>query len=245
MRYYLTVHIKSATTFGTGQGVAGLVDVEIEHDSQTGFPFIGGRSLKGLLVEEWVNIRYALSNRSTTWENYAQRLFGLPGATTTYNDAATVQKPTANENAAELHVGAAMLPQDLRATLRWQIQHRGLKPDDVLASLTAIRRQTAIKADTGAADPGTLRAMRVLLPETPMIAPLDFDTQPDETMLSLLAACVLAVRSGGTGRNRGRGRIALLLHQCKRDSNNDEPDDYQDDTFTHHSFKPFAREVCA
>lgn len=219
-RYYLTVQIKSDATFGRGAGLAGLVDVEIEHD-QFGCPFIGGRALKGLLVEEWANVRFALN--TDNWDNAAAWLFGTSGAAH-----------------AHMHVGAATLPPDLHASIRRDVAAQRLQPRDVLASLTAIRRQTAMDATTGAPEAASLRAMRVLLRETDLLAPLNFDAAfPDEQqarILGLLAACAMAVRRGGTGRNRGWGRIALLLHES-------EPADYRDTTFTHTCFTTFADEV--
>jgi hypothetical protein len=50
------------------------------------------------------------------------------------------------------------------------------------------------------------------LRDTAFEAPLIFphDTQPDDRLL--LAACVMALRRAGTGRNRGRGRLQAALH---------------------------------
>lgn len=48
--YSIKIKLLSDTTFGRGDGVAGLVDQEVEHD-QYGFPFLRGRTLKGLLSE--------------------------------------------------------------------------------------------------------------------------------------------------------------------------------------------------
>jgi hypothetical protein len=219
-RYYLTVQIRSDATFGRGAGLAGLVDVEIEHD-QYGCPFIGGRALKGLLVEEWVNLRFALGD--ATWDDEGTWLFGTSG-----------------DAHAHVHVGAATLPPDLHSSIRSDVTSKParLQPQDVLASLTAIRRQTAMDAKTGAPEDASLRAMRVLLRETDLIAQLNFDAEFEnkERTLGLLAACALAVRRGGTGRNRGRGRLALLLHET-------EPVDYRDADFTRACFDAFAHEV--
>lgn len=218
-RYYLTTHLYSDATFGRGAGVAGLVDLEIEHDTD-GLPFLGGRALKGLLVEEWANMRLHLGD-TADWDRAAAWLFGRSDRT--------------HSQAAHMHVGAATLPPDLCEALR---RDPSLGPSEILSALTSIRRQTSIDAGTGAAQRGSLRAMRVLLRETQLIATLDFDAPFDdrERTLGLLAACILAVRRGGTGRNRGRGRMSLLLHESL-------PQDYRDTTFTHQCFAAFAREV--
>ncbi len=216
--YYCSVRLRSDATFGRGEGVAGLVDVEIEQD-QYGFPTMSGRVLKGLLQEEWQNLRYALGEpKVKQWDAAASTLFGQPGALL--------------EGAAAMLVGAATLPPELIAAVREQQLDRA----EVLASLTTIRRQTAIDAKSGAPERGSLRAFRVLLRETPMIAPLDFEDEPSEATLALLAACVLAVRRGGSVRNRGRGRLALLLHDHL-------PEDYNDAEFTKTQFQRFAKGV--
>lgn len=216
--WYLTLHLKSDATFGSGQGIPGLVDVEIEHDEK-GCPFFGGRALKGLLVEEWENIRFALGKSAESWKESATRLFGNQGAM--------------RQGIATMHVGNATLPPALLALLHNDTQ---LSSSDVLNSLTTIRRQTAMNAETGVPQEHSLRSMRVLLRDTPLIASLGFDTPPTQDDLALLAACVLGVRRAGTGRNRGRGHVALLLHD-------QEPNDYYADQYTKTLFDHFATSI--
>lgn len=79
-----------------------------------------------------------------------------------------------------------------------------------LGSLTAVRRQTAIESDglhIGVPAEGSLRAMRVILRQTPFEARLLAVRKLNPDELGLLAAAVLAFRRAGTGRNRGRGRL--------------------------------------
>jgi hypothetical protein len=224
--YYLTIMLHSDATFGRGEGVAGLVDVEIEHD-QAGMPFVNGRTLKGLLVEEWANLRFALygkrdekAEEPPPLDGPARWLFGVSGA-------------TRGDGLGMMRVGPAQLPPDLCAAI---LEEGRLSPQQVLAALTTIRRQTSIDAEDGAPEAASLRALRALVRGTTLLARLDFAEQPGERALALLAACALAVRRGGSGRNRGRGRLSLLLHPAI-------PDDYGDATFTQACFKRFATEV--
>ncbi|RMD59535.1 hypothetical protein D6833_11300 [Candidatus Parcubacteria bacterium] len=211
MQIYL--RLKSDATFGRGDGVAGLVDEEVEHDASTGLPFLRGRTLKGLLAEECANILYALRRQNSPaypqFERAARFLFGQPGST--------------SEDEAAMHVGPAMLPRVLRDAVEADIYQGTLTPTDVLESLTAIRRQTAVNDETGAPEEGSLRSMRVVLRDTPFIAELAFDKAPDKTAKALLAACVLSLRRAGTGRNRGRGRLAARLYD---EQGNDITDEY-------------------
>jgi len=223
--YWLCFSLLSDATFGRGEGLAGLVDQEVDHDGY-GLPYLKGRTLKGLLNEECANILYALERQAAymrRWREAAQRLLGGPGSTLTDD--------------AQLRVGYALLPSDLRWEVRKVLQAKGalLKAADVLGSLTAIRRQTAVDEKTGVPDEHTLRAMRVILRETPFEARLTFTSNPEPDDLPLLAACILALRRAGTGRNRGRGRLQACL--CANEENHPGRD------ITHEQFKAFVQEV--
>ncbi|HEU5382390.1 MAG TPA: RAMP superfamily CRISPR-associated protein [Ktedonobacteraceae bacterium] len=200
-RLQLRLHLESDTTFGRGEGLAGLVDEEIEYDVATGLPFVRGRMLKGLLVEECANLLFALQKAGSPalsrLQEAAEWLFGSPGG--------------ALQGIAHLHIGPALLPQQLRKAVCVEIEQKRLKPADVLKSLTAIRRQTALDEQRAAPEEGSLRSMRVLLRQTSLRAWLDFAPDPEEDDLALLAACTLSVRRAGIGRNRGRGRVRLHL----------------------------------
>jgi hypothetical protein len=186
----LTLTLKSAATFGRGDGVAGLVDREIEHDPE-GFPFLRGKTLKGLLAESAENIVFALKEVQT-WRDAKNALFGLGGA--------------GLKERGILHVGDAQFPSALRA----EVKKEGWPKEDVLYSLTGIRRQTSVN-ENGAPDHATLRSMRVLLPGVTLEVSLSFDREPSEAELQLLAAAILDLRHAGTGRNRGRGWLQAEL----------------------------------
>lgn len=197
--YWLQLTLLSDTTFGRGEGVPGLVDEEVEHD-RFGLPFLHGRTLKGLLVEECANILYALHRQDapnySAWETAANRLFGVTG--TSINEAAIMQ------------ISHARLPQDLRQLVQYQVEHKKIDRVDVVESLTDIRHQTSMD-ETGQPADGSLRSMRVILRNTVFLARLRFHQTPTDTDLALLAACVLAFRRAGVGRNRGRGQLVAEL----------------------------------
>ncbi|MCL4871911.1 MAG: hypothetical protein KJ063_23375 [Anaerolineae bacterium] len=199
MSYSLQLCLLSDATFGRGEGVAGLVDAEIEYDVPTGLPFVRGRTLKGLLVEECSNILFSLDGQAHGWHEAARFLFGQPGSTL--------------DDQAMLHIGPAILPDDLRRAVKAEIEAKQLTADQVLNALTGIRRQTAIDEGRGAPREGSLRAMRVLLTGTRLNAALDFREPPSPEATALLAACTSSVRRAGLGRNRGSGRLKLTLWQ--------------------------------
>ena len=221
--YRLKLDLKSDATFGRGDGVAGLVDAEVEHD-RYGLPYLRGRTLKGLLSEECANMLFSIEHLVSPeglkrWYEAAQRLFGRPGSTL--------------DDSASLHIGDARLPADLRTAVIDDLESRRppYNATDVLDSLTVIRRQTAMDS-TGKPDKGSLRAMRVVLRETPFEAELHFVEPPSDDALALLAVCAMAVRRVGTGRNRGRGRVIVRLCNAQGD----------DITDTHS--ERFQQEVC-
>lgn len=218
--YWLTVNLESDATFGRGEGVAGLVDTEIEHDP-AGCPFVNGRTLKGWLVEAWLEIRHALPPNSM--DKVACRLFGQ-----------------GSDHQAELHIGAATLPPTLRAALHADVQHGNLQPADLLTVLTTIRRQTAVDHERDTPQDGSLRSLRALRRDTLLIAPLHFERDPAPTDLPLLAACALGVRRGGLGRNRGRGKLFLRLHDQQPTATAEA---YRNESFTHQHFAQFVQDV--
>lgn len=202
MKYILSFILNSDATFGRGDGVVGVVDVEVQHD-EFGCPYLGGRSLKGLLVNECAEIWAAIPEEARPrWEKAAQRLFGVPGS--------------GLEGGALMTFSDAQLPEDLRRAIANDIKRKKIKKEEVLEAITSLRRQTAI-GETGVARKHSLRTMRVILRNTPFESRLHFAGEPSEDDLALLAACTKAFRRAGTGRNRGRGRLTAELKDSSGD----------------------------
>jgi hypothetical protein len=206
--YFLMMELLSDTTFGRGDGVAGLLDQEVEHDSY-GFPYLRGRTLKGLLSEECENIIYTLPDKDR-WYSTLDQLFGVDGS-----GIGTI---------AQMHIGDACLSQKLRSVVEMQIgkdkdkdsrKTSKITSTDILSSLTTIRRQTAIDPVDGVADDRSLRSSRVILRERCFFATLTFDVNPTPDMLALLTVGILALRRVGSSRNRGRGHVRCLLNDEK------------------------------
>jgi len=226
--YQLKITLKSETTFGRGDGQAGVVDLEIQHD-EMGCPFWSGRAIKGILVNECADILDALKFNAP-WPEAAKTLFGRPGSATGDQGC--------------LNIGAGLLPGDLRALLAWQLHQRQIKYHDgkdntqkkesdnrqrerfrkqLLASVTTLRSQTAVDED-GSAKEHSLRTNRVLLPGLVFVAEIRTTQNLDsnEKAKGLLAACIKATHASGSGRNRGKGDVLLeiLDHQGNSLTNN-------------------------
>jgi CRISPR/Cas system CSM-associated protein Csm3 (group 7 of RAMP superfamily) len=208
--YKLIIKLLSDTTFGRGDGVAGLVDQEVENDSN-GFPYLRGRTLKGLLSEECDNLIAVLSPDIVRqyWQKVACKLFGKPGSTL--------------ETISQMNVGDAYLPLDLRQAVGTQMKwDKKLTRVDILESLTTIRRQTAIDSTTGTADERSLRSSRVVLRELEFTAYLSFAEEPSDDAVTLLSVATLALRRIGSGRNRGRGYVQCRLFNPDNNEIKDE-----------------------
>lgn len=195
----LKITLLSDTTFGRGDGVAGVVDNEVEHDPRTGLPIIKGRTLKGLLVEACADILYSLQQSGSTAYNRfnaaARELFGTPGSTM--------------EDTGILHIGTATLPKDLERRVR-EAQY---PPHQVLAALTTIRQQTAVDPKTDKPQDNTLRATRVVLRNTTFYAPITLSGELNEDQKALLAACAASVRRAGLNRTRGLGHVEITVEE--------------------------------
>lgn len=219
----LKIKLLSDTTFGRGDGVAGLVDEEVEHDPDTGLPTIHGRTLKGLLVEECTNLLYSLEAAKhpqyDLYDEAAGFLFGYPGST--LNTDAKMRIGTATlspELCQAVSLQFAKQKVALKALQQSSKEEKEIKafkkqmivPDEILSSWTLIRRQTAANV-LGAPEENTLRAIRAVRRHTVFYAPVDFTHEPQAEVLALLYACVKSLRRGGVLRNRGMGRLECEL----------------------------------
>ena len=197
--YQLKIRLLSETTFGRGDGLAGEVDQEIVHDPY-GFPFLRGRTLKGVLSEECDGI-VALLPANQRWNDALLKLFGSAGSITTTQ--------------ARWQYGDATLPEPLRQAVAVQQSNKDLTVSEVVASLTAVRQQTAIDATSGTPDEGSLRAARVLIRELAFTSRLTTEADAGEDELMILAAGCRALRHIGAARTRGRGHVRCTLHNAE------------------------------
>ena len=193
--YLLTFTLLRDGTFGSGDGVAGLVDREVAYDD-LGLPYLRGRTLKGMLSEEADNLLYLPHLARAVWLTARQELFG-------FSERHASQKGV-------VHFGRAQLPGPVRKTVRLSLSSKEntLHPQDILAAMTGLRRQTAVSPN-GIPRDGSLRTMRVVLRQTPFVAHLRCRRSLTTHEEALLVATVLAWRRAGTGRNRGRGHLQV------------------------------------
>jgi hypothetical protein len=194
MTYTLEVTLLSDTTFASGDGLAGYVDTEVEYDHQLGVPIIRGRTLKGLLTEECANILSVLGNPSRLTVA-AKTLFGTPGESA--------------DHAGILRIGNAY-PTGVDVEELRRVVRTAQQTAEVLSWFTTVRSQTSI-GDNGAPEKGSLRSSRVVVRETVFSAPVELLGGHNREALLLLVACARGIKRGGQSRNRGRGRLNVML----------------------------------
>jgi hypothetical protein len=193
---FLRIELLSDATFSRGEGTAGVVDTEVEHD-EFGVPYISGKTVRGLLRDSWLSMQEHFPELAQA----AERVLG---------------RSQALDESCRLRIGDALLPPTLRAAVRNAVERQAhpLSPAAVLAAFTSVRYQTAEERETGAPETTTLRASRVVLRGFAFEASLSWlnGYQPTPDDVQLLALCALATRHGGLIRNRGRGHIRMLLN---------------------------------
>lgn len=99
----------------------------------------------------------------------------------------------------------------LVAAARDEIRAHRLGAAEVRDLLMDVRYSPMVDGN-GVPEGGSLRSVRVVLRGVTFVAALHMPAN-DADALALLVACVKAVRRGGLGRNRGRGKLALALQQ--------------------------------
>jgi hypothetical protein len=189
----IQIELLSDTTFSRGEGTAGLVDVEVEHDAW-GLPFLGGKAVRGLLRDSWLSMQEGFPELAPS----AVRLFGPEGDC---------------DESSMLHIGDAVVDEETR---RWiqAAQTRAnhpVSPAAVLEALTDMRRQTSEMRQTGAPAETTLRAVRVIVRGLILCAPLHWLADPTPQDVRCLCLALLATRHAGLSRNRGRGHVRMSL----------------------------------
>lgn len=193
--HFIQIELLSDAAFSRGEGTAGAVDVEVEHD-ELGLPFLGGKTLRGLLRDSWLSMEFSgcFPELSLSWG----RVFG---AEADFGERCIVR------------IGDATVDGETRRWIEAAETRKDslISPMAVLEALTVIRRQTSEDRITGAPAKTTLRSLRAVVRGLTLQAPLYWMKKPTPAEIRCLALSCLATRHAGLGRNRGRGHIRLTL----------------------------------
>ena len=164
---------------GTGLTSGSDADLLVIKDKQ-GFPFIPGKTLKGLLKDAALDLREA----NYFNEDFIREIFGLDSE---------------ENNKRESIPGKAYFTNaELSANVKEMLTNR---TDYIYRRITS----TAIDAH-GLAEEHSLRTMEVTIPLTLYAA---IENIPSSVNEEHLIACMQMIKRMGTGRNRGLGRCAI------------------------------------
>lgn len=189
----IVIELLSDTTFARGEGTAGTVDIEVDHDAY-GLPLLGGKALRGLLRDSWISMQ---EHFPELWAA-GRRVFG----------------PISDlEETAIVRFGDALVEKPARQYFIYALERQQypLAPEAILKSLTEIRSQTSEERTTGTPSPTTLRSTRVVLRNLTLISEISWFGKPDASDLQCLALAALGTRHGGLARNRGRGHLRITF----------------------------------
>ena len=192
---FLRIELLSDTTFSRGEGTAGVVDTEVERD-EFGLPFIGGKTVRGLLRDSWLS----MCEHFPKLRGPSERVLGLSRAI---------------DESCWLRIGDAIVPEPISSIVTKAIRDdRRFTFRAVLDGFTSVRRQTAENRETGAPDIATLRSSRVVLRGFMFESRLTWlnGYEPDDEDVRVLALSALATRHGGLLRNRGRGHLRVTIN---------------------------------
>jgi len=189
----IRMELLSDTTFGRGEGTAGQVDVEVEHD-KFGIPFLNGKAVRSLLRDAWLSMQVHFPELQTA----GVRLFGPHGEL---------------DETGILRIGRADIDREARPWIEAAVNREinQIAPATILAGFTEIRLQTSEDRKTGAPERTTLRSMRVIVRDLTLSSPLNWLVTPNADELRCFALAALGTRHAGLSRNRGRGHVRLSL----------------------------------
>lgn len=189
----ISLKTQSPVLFGSGEGGA-LVNVDLTVHP-TGFPFVPGRTFKGLLKESFLEVQEMMQQENA---RQVRDLFGHPGTV---------------DPVGKLRFPNLYLPQ-------WDELLRELAPlqkafpaffhpHNIRAHYTREIPQTAMK--DGVAKQGSLRMYRVLKPEIELEGYFQISEPLTEEEKELLTYAAHNLRFAGTRRNKGFGEIKVQI----------------------------------
>lgn len=184
-KYQIKIELLSDLCVSAGGGYNSAVDTDICYDPY-GFPYIPGKRLKGCLRE------CAIELNDWGQDISVKKLFGDEG-----------------DERAACRIGNACLEQyeDMKKEIEENPACPLYHPQNVLNRFSYIRTQTSINYDTGVAEKGMLRTMRVANKGLVFLA----DVEVEEAYEDELALCCKVFRHMGIARTRGLGEVHAEL----------------------------------
>lgn len=183
--YRLEITLLSDLCVADGSSYASMLDTDICYDSY-GFPYIPARRIKGCLRE------CALELKEWGKDIAIKALFGEEGY-----------------KGAKVRIGNAYIRNyaSMKAEVEKNKEHIVFHPQNVLNQFSYIRTQTSLDYETGVAEEGSLRTMRVANKGLVFEAEITIEEAYKEEFV----ACCHVLTEMGLARTRGLGDVSVRL----------------------------------
>lgn len=189
----LTVSFLSEWHCGTGAGKHGGVDRTVGVDDE-GFPYVPGRTLKGLWRDACERVASALDDGTPgEWSRLVRKLFGDPALSAQGGDSSR----------SLVHV------RDGKLTEAWRERLLGEEADVLVPGLRTTRAGVAISDVTGTARPDHLRLIEFARGGLDLEARFTIEAPEHWSIDLILGAGLREIAALGAHRRRGAGRCQI------------------------------------
>jgi len=204
MTYKLKISLLSDTIIGSSEGYSVIVDTDIVYD-EYGFPYIPAKRIKGILRDSADELISYFDSSNIGYKIEKDGLFGKSG----WLEGNIVLSDFYIEEYEKNKEWIKYLSN------KQKIYNVNISQQNVLNTFTTIRIGTSIDKEKGISKKGSLRKFRCLKAGLDFYGKIDMDEKYEEQ----LALICQNVRSIGTKRNRGFGRVSFTLYKNGEDIN--------------------------
>ncbi len=199
------VKIKTLSPMHLSSGQADVnVDADVVHDKY-GLPYFPGKRLKGLLYESALEVKEMAETAGMKFisQQAIDELFGH----------SEISPDAVQLIVEDLHIADyETIKSDLEYLQKKYPEH--IRKEDILGEYSSIRHQTAINKETGTAEEGSLRNIRVVDAGIEFTGKWELLNAGQE-QLRVLALAMQNLTAAGGKRNRGFGEINCVMSDQK------------------------------
>ena len=220
--YILKIELLSDAIFSGGESIVSVSDIDELYDEYK-IPYYKGKSIKGNIREsadliirnqEKINPDKYKQNKNIVRILFGKNFFKKSEENNEkYDEIEEIYRDDQTEGI--LKFENASLEDDLKENLKYLIDKNIISKEELINSLTDIRYATKIDRNTGTAETGSLRSMRVLNKGIIFTSNIYSERELTEDELGLLVCAVKITRHLGTLRSRGKGNVKCTLVTTK------------------------------
>lgn len=217
-KYTLKIELLSDAIFSGGESIVSVSDIDELYDEYR-IPYYKGKSIKGNIREsadliiknqEKFNKDKYKQNKDTVEILFGKKFLKKKKENNEkYDEENEIYRDDQTEGI--LKFENASLEDDLKENLKYLIDKNIISKEELINSLTDIRYATKIDRNTGTAETGSLRSMRVLNKGITFTSNIYSERELTEDELALLVCAVKITRHLGTLRSRGKGSVKCTL----------------------------------